>query len=115
MTSKPKRATVAEVMALVEEKHGNVASIARYLKVGRGVIYNRINGSAQLRDALKSARETMLDNVESSLYSQALNGNTTAMIFFLKTQGRDRGYQDKVDVEHSGDMVIQVRRNDSND
>jgi hypothetical protein len=98
MSNQKKRASVADVMALVDEKHGNVAAIARALGVARPTIYKRINESVNLQEALSSARETMLDNVESALYSQALNDNTTAMIFFLKTQGKSRGYTERQEI-----------------
>lgn len=107
MPKKP-RATVADVMALVDEKHGNVSSIARALRISRQAVYRIIDKSEPLKDALSSARETMLDNVESKLYAEALAGNTTAMIFFLKTQGRSRGYQEKVELDHSGVVGFRV-------
>ena len=46
-------------------------------------------------EVLQSSRETMLDNAETALYDEALNGNTTALIFFLKTQGKSRGYTER--------------------
>lgn len=41
---------------------------------------------------ITDARESMIDTAESMLYKQIGEGNTTAIIFFLKTQGRQRGY-----------------------
>ena len=34
------------------------------------------------------------------------NGSDTATIFFLKTRGKSRGYIDKQEVQHSGDVGI---------
>lgn len=47
---------------------------------------------------VEDAREKMLDNVESALYQQALSGNTVAMIFFLKTQGKKRGWVERQEI-----------------
>ena len=43
-------------------------------------------------------REGMLDNVESVLYRQAMEGNTTSLIFLLKTQAKDRGYTERQEI-----------------
>ncbi|PKM70616.1 MAG: PBSX family phage terminase large subunit, partial [Firmicutes bacterium HGW-Firmicutes-18] len=40
----------------------------------------------------------MVDNVESVLYNKALEGDTTSVIFFLKTQGKGRGYVERQEV-----------------
>ena len=44
----------------------------------------------------------MIDFAESSLYKQIKDGNTSATIFFLKTQAKRRGYIEKQEIEHSG-------------
>lgn len=94
-----KKATVPEILKQVEASKGNIAAIARYFGVSRGTIHNRMKESKKLEEALNSARESMIDNVESKLYQEALAGNTTAMIFFLKTQGKSRGYTERQEVE----------------
>lgn len=89
------RLTVQNVRAAIERYSGNITAVAKSLRVSRQAIYNKIHQHESLREDLHTARETMIDNVESTLYRQALDGNTTAMIFFLKTQGRSRGYVER--------------------
>lgn len=86
------KAPVAEVLPLIEQYKGNVAAIARKFGVARGTILNRCKESPTLMQALEDARETMLDNAESMLYNKVLEGSTVELLFFLKTQGRSRGY-----------------------
>lgn len=45
-----------------------------------------------LKHILQEARDTRLDFAESKLDERINKGDTTALIFFLKTQGRSRGY-----------------------
>ena len=90
-----KKILVSDVEPLVEKFNGNVAAIARALGVGRQTVWRRCEESPSLMAALASARETMIDNAESTLYREALNGNVTALIFFLKTQGKNRGYVER--------------------
>jgi hypothetical protein len=90
-----KKVLVEDIEPLVHEYKGNVAAIARKFGVSRGTIWNRVQESTTLRAAFEDARESMVDNAESSLYNKVLKGeDTTALIFFLKTQGRRRGYGD---------------------
>ena len=102
------KATISEVQALIPECNGNIAAIARRLRVSRAYIYKRINEAPALRGAIEDAREAMLDNVESALYKQVLEGNTTAMIFWLKTQGKKRGYVERSEITGADGQVIKV-------
>jgi DNA transposition AAA+ family ATPase len=88
---------VADVEPLVNEYKGNVAAIARKLGVSRSTVWAKVQDSAPLQKMLEDARETRIDNAESMLDKKILEGDTTALIFFLKTQGRRRGYSEKVD------------------
>lgn len=93
-----KRITIADIEPLITEYNGNIAAVARRLGCSRALIHKHANKSATLKDAISDARETMLDNVESALYKQVLEGNTTAMIFWLKTQGKQRGWVERQEV-----------------
>jgi hypothetical protein len=84
-----------QVITQIETASGNVSVAAKNLRVSRTTLYKFINDHSTVKAALDEAREKMIDNVESSLYNQALSGNTAAMIFFLKTQGKSRGYVER--------------------
>ena len=96
MTSiKKKSISIDDVLNVMDKYNGNVAAIARHYGVSRGTVYNRINESVELADALKDSRESIIDDAEAELYKQIKAGNTTALIFFLKTQGKGRGYVER--------------------
>lgn len=105
-----KKITIADVEPLIEKLHGNIAAIARTLGVDRATVWNRVKESKTLQASLEQARESMLDNAESKLYSNALNGDTTSLIFFLKTQGKRRGYTERVDVNLIGEIERELAR-----
>lgn len=109
--------TVADVLPLVEPNKGNVAAIARHLGVTRGTIWNRCNESPTLMAALEDARQGMLDNAESILYKKVLEGSTVELIFFLKTQGRNRGYVERQEITTPKDdpLTIEIRTVDYRD
>lgn len=100
-----------DVIKAINTYKGNISAIARSFDRDRKTVYEYIRKN-DLWDKLIEARETMVDNVESALYQQALSGNTTAMIFFLKTQGKERGYVERVEQHNTGDMIIKVELTD---
>jgi len=57
----------------------------------------------EINEAVQDSREQMLDHVELKLYDRCMNGDTTALIFMLKTLGKQRGYQEKT-VNYNYDM-----------
>jgi hypothetical protein len=102
-------------MAKLTKKHlseqiikysGNLTAVAKAFGKSRTTIYTYVE-KHELQPVLDEARDTMLDNVESTLYKQALEGNTTAMIFYLKTQGKSRGYVESnhVDLTSGGQKI----------
>lgn len=105
--------TVSKIEQAIHDKRGNIAAVARSLGVARKTIYNRVEASPTLKTALEEARDTMLDNAERALYDEALNGNITALIFFLKTQGKRRGYTERQELTGAdGGPVIVVKWDD---
>lgn len=50
-------------------------------------------------DAKEAAKERLLDACEFMLRKNILQGDNTAMIFYMKTIGRLRGYQERVQVD----------------
>lgn len=103
-----KRIPADELKVALGEARGNVAQVARAFGVSRGTILNRINESPALQQTLADARESMLDNAESVLYKKVLEGSTAELIFFLKTQGRSRGYVERGELEHIGETILRV-------
>lgn len=52
-----------------------------------------------LQEVVNQGRDERLDLAESKLDEKIDNGDTTALIFFLKTQGKLRGYTEKQELE----------------
>jgi hypothetical protein len=76
---------------------GNLSTAARSLQVDRVTLYKWIEHEG-LEQAVIEGRNTRLDFVESKLDQKIDSGDTTAIIFFLKTQGKSRGYVERQEV-----------------
>jgi hypothetical protein len=100
--------TAEAVINKIKEMHGNVTSVSRAFKMSRQTLYKYINDHPTVQAALDESRETMIDNVESALYTKALKGDTASMIFFLKTQGKKRGYVERSEItgKDGGAIVV---------
>lgn len=114
-----KRLTKNKVKDLLKQAHGNYAAVARAYGVSRQAVRQFVERDDELREIAVETRETMLDNAESKLYSEAMAGNTAALIFLLKTQGKRRGYIERAEVTGAdggaNKLIIEVvRRDDAN-
>jgi hypothetical protein len=76
--------------ALSEGLH--VCEAVKAARVSRSTVYRWKDEDSAFAEAWTDAQETMLDNVENAIYHAALQGNVTAQIFILKTQGKARGW-----------------------
>jgi hypothetical protein len=66
----------------------------------------------ELHGVTHDCREAMRDHVESALSKGALNGEGWAVCFFLKTQGKDRGYVEPTEYRHAADQESHVTDED---
>lgn len=112
------RLTVQQIEEALKAKAGNIAAAARDLGVARTTIYRQIEKSPGLQELLTDTREELVDIAESALRREVLNGNITAIIFTLKTQGKGRGYVERIEQHHEiddGSLTIILGRDDGDD
>lgn len=94
---------------------GNVSETCKALNLSRSQFYEWLNKNQKFRNSVNEIRETVKDNVESALYKNALEGNVVAQIFFLKTQCKDRGYVERVEMKHEGVVLPPWMKEDDGD
>lgn len=74
--------------------------IASNLGIGKNTFYEYKNKHQDFSDALKRGKEIVDYEVENALLKSALEGNTTAQIFWLKNR-KPKQWKDKQEIEHS--------------
>lgn len=78
---------------LIVKYAGNVSAVADAMGSARGCISRVIEKHPDLVDLLKQARERQLDELEKTVFQDAIETRDTALrCFVLKTQGRHRGW-----------------------
>lgn len=85
------------VIRLLTETYGNISRSAEAIGTSRSSLRRYIDANPDVKEILKDQRERRVDDLESSVWDRAISGqDSTIQIFLLKTQARDRGY-DQVD------------------
>ena len=102
--TKSERYTAQQVADALTATHGFVTAASKALGMSDQSVRNYIKRYDVVRQACDDAREKMIDYAEGALYKQIQEGNITAIIFFLKTQGRRRGngYSERAEMELLG-------------
>ena len=79
---------------------GNITVACKKVGISRQTFYNWINKNAEFKEAIEEIEEAKIDAVETMLMKQISKGNLGAIIFFLKTKGKKRGYVEKMQIDH---------------
>lgn len=81
------------LLELITKYGGNLSRVADALGTTRHTIRRRCDDDKELGEALETARERQIDELEESVWDRAKNSTDTALqLFLLKTQARHRGY-----------------------
>ncbi len=91
---------------------GYVTVVAGRLNVSRQHVYTLIKKYKTVADAIQDEREKQKDYAEGKLQEQIKAGNMTAIIFYLKTQAKARGYVERVETDQSGEITVTLKYDD---
>ena len=81
---------------------GRITDAARMVGCGYSTIRNWMNRHPELRALIEESREVNLDLAESRLLKRIRKDDLAAIIFYLKSQGKERGYGQSAQVEITG-------------
>jgi hypothetical protein len=95
-----------EMIKALHETLGVVSPAADMVGIHRSTHYNWMNNDEYYKKEVESVQNFQLDFVESKLFENVNSNDTTAIIFYLKTRGRDRGYIEKQDIKIQTEQPI---------
>jgi len=78
--------------------------IAKNIGITAKTLYEWKNKFSNVCETLKRGKDVVDRQVENALFESALEGNTTAQIFWLKNR-KPKEWRDKQDIEHSGSVT----------
>jgi len=76
--------------------------------IGRRTFYRWRDEDEDFREKVEDIHEAVIDWTESQLRKSIKSGQYIPAIFYLKTQGKKRGYIEKTEHEHSGAMTFEI-------
>jgi DNA-binding phage protein len=88
---------------------GNLTAAAARLGVVRKAVYDYIE-RYNLKDVLDQSREKMADEAVGQLHRLVRDGNLGAVIFYLKTQAKSRGFTERIEQTGANGEPIEYRQ-----
>ncbi|NIQ13323.1 MAG: hypothetical protein GTO02_02600 [Candidatus Dadabacteria bacterium] len=99
-----------KVLEALEKSLGVVTTACKIAEISRTQFYQWLKDDEDFSDKVKEMENITLDFVESQLHKQIKEGSTSATIFYLKTKGKVRGYIERQEIDHSGNVNLPVIR-----
>jgi len=82
----------------LEKSLGIVTKACNLAEMGRTTFYNYYNNDEVFKAKVDDIENIALDFAESKLHNMIASENTAAVIFYLKTKGKKRGYIERNEV-----------------
>ena len=95
-TTSDKKETFLQALKL---NLGNISQSCKASNIGRQTYYDWVDADEEFKHSCKDVEESLLDLAENRLLEKIDKYDITAIIFFLKTKGKKRGYIEKQEVE----------------
>lgn len=90
--------TSKQITDAVKSVNGMIYLAARSLGCTPKTIYNRMNKTPSIRQAVEDARGETVDLAEQKLRAAIMSGEPWAVALTLKTLGKSRGYVERQEV-----------------
>jgi hypothetical protein len=95
-----------KLIAALEKSLGIVTEACEKAELGRTQHYTWYKEDEDYRKSVDNIEGKYIDFAETHLKEQIEKGSTPATIFYLKTRGRKRGYNDTLDITSDNEPII---------
>ena len=110
-TGRPERLPVAKVAEALRAARGLQRFAAQKLGCHRHTVASMIRKYPELAQIVDEEREGVLDTAEAKLLEAIGRGEMTAILFYLKCQGKRRGYVERTEITgKNGTSLVECRR-----
>ena len=92
-----KNIPIEKIVSIYEKKGCNITATCSALGISRKTFYEWRAKKKKLAEALEEKEESIIDYAESKLVEHIQNDDIQALIFFLRTKGKKRGYVEKTE------------------
>lgn len=121
----------SKTIEALAQYYGIVTTACKSIDLPRSTFYKWLNEDVEFKAAVEDIQDVAIDFVESKLMEK-VNGVTTqtynqkgepviyelppsdtAIIFYLKTKGKKRGYVERTEVDNMGTIAINITPEDA--
>lgn len=81
-----------------------MSEICAAVNIGRATFYRWQDDDKAFKEAIHDEAEALIDFAESKLFKLIDDKVPSAIFFFLKCKAKHRGYVEKQEVEHTGEI-----------
>jgi len=108
--SKKREQKAEKIIAAIKESKGLLTLAARKAGISYTTVWRYTQDFPSVKQAVEEAKEFMTDFAEGKLFEKISKGDITAIIFYLKTKGKSRGYVERHEVggEGGGPITLKV-------
>lgn len=99
-----KRPVNKKIIEALEHNFSILVNTAQELGCARQVLKKWIDNDPELQEAYLAGKEKLKDMVEFQLLKNIKEGKETSLIWYMKTQMKDRGYIDRSNLEVTGQI-----------
>lgn len=96
-----------KVIEALDKTLGIISHACKMVKLSRTTFYKWMETDPEFAQKVREIEENTLDFVESKLFEQIEQLNTSATIFYLKTKGKKRGYIERKEITGAEGTPIQ--------
>ena len=97
------------IITAIKESKGLLTLAAKKAGIKYWTVWKYSQDFPDVKKAVNEAKEEILDFTEGKLYEQINQGNIAAIIFFLKTKGKGRGFIERSEITGAeGEPLLHV-------
>ena len=97
---------ITTIKKAIVDSGGIIATIAERLGCEWHTAKSYIEKFEETKSAYDAESESVIDLAESKLMENIQANDNTAILFYLKTKGKKRGYIERNEIEHSSNGTI---------
>jgi hypothetical protein len=97
----------ASFLDILDRSAGNISVACKQMNIARSTFYSWMTDTV-FAVRVKEIEESLVDLAETSLMKQIRDGNTTAIIFYLKCKGKKRGYTERLEIGTDDENSIKI-------
>lgn len=103
-----------QIIEALKANHGFQSQACKQLERQLNITFSasamsqRISASEEIKSALNEMLTADLDYAENKMWELIKNGNVAALLFYLKTKGKERGYAERRELTGSNGTPLQM-------